>query len=150
LAGGQSILEELKAARDQSQFDWKKTLNARELSEMVTRAPSQAFGLGKRAGHLVKGAPADFTVLSRKKHADGWTSLVEARVNDLELVVASGRPLLAKERFMPLVKNSGAPGQKVSIHGEPYWLAGKPLDLRKRVEAALGAPPAWRFFPVGV
>lgn len=150
LAGGQSILEELKSARDQSQFDWKKTLSARELSEMVTHAPSRAFGLGKRAGHLVKGAPADFTVLSRRKHADGWTSLVEAHVNDLELVVASGRPLLAKERFMPLVKNSGVPGQPVSIHGERYWLAGKPLDLRKRVEAALGAPPAWRFFPVGV
>jgi len=150
LAGGQALLEELKSARDLARFDWKKGLDARELVGMVTTAPAKAFGLAKIAGRLAKGAPADITVVARKKNADGWTSLVEAHVNDLHLVVAQGKPLLAKERYSALVKNSGVPGQKVSIHGEKYWLAGKPLDLKKRVEAALGAPPAWRFFPVGV
>lgn len=149
VAGGQLLLEELRFARDTLHRDHKTRLTDGQLAHMVTGAPAAIFGTLPKGGFLSPGSPADFTVLRKRRHPNAHCALLAARCHDLELVVCGGKPLLARDVFREMVKESGEVGQKVDLFGEAVWLAGKPLELKKRVEEALGEACAWRFFPIG-
>lgn len=91
-SGTRNLLGELKVARQHSDSaGWNLTDN--DLVQMVTSAPGDALARAWQTpiGRLIPGALADVVVISRRKD-DPWTNLVNAREQDVQLVVVGSQP----------------------------------------------------------
>jgi cytosine/adenosine deaminase-related metal-dependent hydrolase len=99
-SGTKNLLGEIKVARLWSDHEgWG--LEDRTLVEMITANPGDAL---RRAwevpvGRLQRGALGDVTVLARRSR-DAFRNVVEARDDDVALVVVGGQPLFGTRALM--------------------------------------------------
>jgi len=99
-SGTKNLLGELKVARLWSDHAGLG-LSSFELAEMVTSSPGDTLERcwGVQTGRLVAGALADLAVIAPRA-ADPWDNLVEAREEDVQLVIVDGKARYGTKTLM--------------------------------------------------
>ena len=85
----QSLLAELKVAREHSCDSWGGLLDAKTLVQMVTSRPAEALALDAVVGRLAPGLLADVLVIADRGQ-EAYRTLVEAKPEDVRLVMVAG------------------------------------------------------------
>jgi hypothetical protein len=106
-SGSLNMLEELSCADHINQRYYNKQIPDAELVAMVTSTAALAAGVSDRLGRIVAGTIADLIVVNGDRNAP-FRSLVEARVEDMELVFVGGRPRFGEEEAMGAILSDGA------------------------------------------
>ena len=94
-----------------------------------------------------EGKLADVLVV-RQQHEDPWESLVAARVQDIELLVQDGSPILGDAAHEELFTGRGVQYSKVSVRGRRMIVKGDPEGLMERVRKAVGFRKVLDFIPL--
>lgn len=148
-SGSKNVLGELKMARVWSDRRGG-VFSSRELVSMVTRNPARILKWQERLGSIRPAARADFLVLEGVT-GDVYDDLIEAREDDVTLVVINGVPRFGRPSLM---ESLDAPvTESVTVGGEARDLSldqatGDPLvgaltlaEARDRLTDALGQLP---------
>lgn len=90
-SGTDNLLDEVKFARDLVELRWPGLLSAEDYVAMLTRIPAAQLGLAGEIGTLQVGLHADVLVVDGDAMFP-FTSVMNARPNDIRLVVLDGVP----------------------------------------------------------
>lgn len=145
--GSVNLLEEMRFARQTWRRMYGEELPARALAAMVTTAPAKAFRIQKETGSLAEGKLADILVI-RDSRADPYESLVNARTEDIELLVMEGTPILGAATHEELFAGRGVQFTKVRVRGREMLVSGDPAALLEGVRAAVGFRKVLDFLPL--
>ena len=146
MSGGINLLEEIR-------FDKKlyKELSGEELSDlqifkMITENPVKAFKLWDN-GKVKKDYRADLVVF-RDTHGKNPSSVVNARLKDIKLVVVDGNPAYADAEFDFLFNKLKINYEKITVEGESKIVIGNLIGLLQRISRAVGFKKTYPFLPV--
>jgi hypothetical protein len=89
VSGSESVLAELKVAKNFSQNHFSEILSDAALFNMVTTTPAKMLGLQGKVGELAVGAYADFIAIEGID-ADPYALLTSAKHSDISWVVVDG------------------------------------------------------------
>ncbi len=100
ITGSDTMLDELKAARAYNNSQVPRIWSDdRELVVMVTVNPAEIAGVSDKIGRIRSGYFADLLVI-RGRPDDPYRALVDARPQDVELVMIGGQPYYGKASLM--------------------------------------------------
>lgn len=136
--GSVNLLAEMKYARSLYRELYGEDLPAKTLFEMVTLNGAKSFKLAQETGTIQSGHLADIAVF-RARNDDPYESLALAEMEDLELLIQAGRPLLGEEeRFGELFAREIEGYGRVEIGGRRFFVQGDPAGLYREVRKAVG------------
>lgn len=90
-SGADSLLHEVRFARDLVEDRWPGLLSAEDYVAMITRIPAQQLGVADQIGTLQVGLHADLLVLDVDAMLP-FTAVMNAQPDDIRLVVLAGEP----------------------------------------------------------
>jgi len=118
-SGSANLLQELKVAdivlRDGALLGSSRSLVPRlrsssaldrELVEMVTRNPARALGWQAKVGSIARGRVADLMVVTPRRRAPVYRSLIDANDRDVRLTIVGGDPVAGDRRVMRRLKGT--------------------------------------------
>ncbi len=146
MSGGINLLHEMKFDRDLYKQLTGKSLSDEKIVRMVTSNPAKAFRM-HRNGLVKKGNIADLTIL-RDRGGNPWQSVVEAELEDVQLVIIDGLPVYGLARYADLFDELGVGYQHIVLKGTDRIIIGDLLGLLKRVSRAVGFKKEFPFIPV--
>ncbi len=120
-SGANSVLDEMRIARDWSDAEWSGLLTPQTLTEMVTVNAAEALGMSDIRGAIVPGLRADLVVIPGDPGAP-YAALLAAEASNVKLTVVGSRPgygdpaLMNEFDYLTLVED-------VTIAGQPKRLA---------------------------
>ncbi|AGY60177.1 amidohydrolase family protein [Gloeobacter kilaueensis] len=137
-SGSLNLLEELRAA--------SALVEAAPLVGMVTADAARILGV-PQLGRIAPAAPGDCILIDNPQARTAEEALLNARPEQLRLVLVGGVPRLVREPFMALRGRL----QAIAVDGEPTWLAGPIGLLLRRLRSRLGDGPYFgrRLAPLG-
>lgn len=91
-SGSMNLLRELQCADSLNQKYFGKALSDRDLVDLATKNGAAAGGFENEIGKLAVGFMADVTVFDARVNK-GFRAIVDAGVEDVQLVLRSGKPL---------------------------------------------------------
>lgn len=147
MSGGLNMFEELQFAQALYKERYHEELDAKTLVQMVTTHPSKAFRL-PLLGKLEPGCMADILVISGGDVNNPYQSLVNAWFQNVKLLMKDGQPLYGVGEYLDQFKRYGGHYQMVNINGSQRILAGKPVDLMKRIWKDVQFKKSLPFFPI--
>ncbi len=147
MSGGMNIIEELRFDKKLYHKMYNETIPDQKLVKMVTSNPAKAFRLN-RNGKVEKGYLADLTVFTRK--GDPFSSVVNAEIKDVRLMVIDGNPVYGDAAFEDLFNDLGVEFQHVRVQGSEKIIIGDLLGLLRRINRAVGFKKKFPFMPVDV
>jgi 5-methylthioadenosine/S-adenosylhomocysteine deaminase len=142
-----NLLEEMRFARETWRRMYGEDLAARTIVGMVTTNPAKAFRMQKDTGSLAEGKLADILVV-RDSRGDPCESLVNARPQDIELLVMEGSPILGSAAHEELFASRGVQYTRVRVRGKDMLVSGDPGALMEKVRAAVGFRKVLDFMPL--
>jgi len=145
--GSVNLLEEMRLARKAYRRMYGEELPARRIMEMVTAAPARAFRIGERTGSIAEGKLADLLVL-RPRRSDPYEALVEARIEDIELLLLEGTPILGAAQYEELFALRECPYTKVRVRGRELCVKGDPGELLAAVRRLVGFRKVLDYLPL--
>ncbi|CAN0566626.1 unnamed protein product, partial [Laminaria digitata] len=101
-SGADNVLDEVRFARDLVELRWPGMLTAEDYVAMVTRIPAQQLGIDGAVGTLQVGLYADILVVDGDAMLP-YTSVMNARPNDIRLVVLEGVPSYGDPEILGVV-----------------------------------------------
>jgi hypothetical protein len=105
---------------------------------MITLNAARAFWLEDRIGTLDEGKLADLLVL-RAGADDPYENLVNASMEDIELLTLEGTPILGELRFLDLLEGTIPGGYtRIRVGGRPMFVKGDPAALYREVRRKVG------------
>jgi len=146
MSGGLNLLFEMKFDKDYYTKTYGAELSDERIVKMVTSNPAHAFKL-KKNGHIKPGYLADFALFA-KKSANPYSTIVQAEIRDVELVVVNGRPAFGSARFRGLFDSQKVACQEVTIDGARKLVVGDLTGLLRRINRAVGFKKKLPFLPV--
>lgn len=146
MTGGLNLLDEIRGGRQAFGDKLGTEPSARWLVELMTTHAAYALMLQDRRGRIAPGYEADLLALHRT-HPDPYTSLVEADVDDIALVVCAGVPVYGDSVYYDLFEQFSPGFTHVSVAGRAKLLAGDVLALLERIAATVGHTPELPFLP---
>jgi len=145
--GSVNLLEELRYARSLYRELYGEDLPAKTLFDMVTINAARAFRISKETGSIESGKIADLAVF-RARHDDPYENLVQARMEDLELLVHRGRPVFGLEhKYAELFADENRVFTRVAIGGRDYLVLGNPAGIYRAVRKAIGFEKKLDYLP---
>lgn len=160
ITGSDNMLGELKVAKDfnisQPERIWKEDKN---LVFMVTVNPAQSAALDDKIGRIKEGHFADLLVIKGNPD-EPYRSLVEAKVQDVELVFVGGQPYYGSQEFMNKLGQSedsepmAVCKSKKLLHLRHHNIAENPLNVTlkelvsKLTKAISGLEPSFELEPL--
>ncbi|MDR1971606.1 MAG: amidohydrolase family protein [Treponema sp.] len=141
--GSVNLLEELRYARNLYRRLYGEELPARTLFKMVTLNAARALRIAGRTGVLDPGKLADLMLIKARRD-DPFENLLEARPQDIELVVVAGRAIYGEERFLALAEASCG---RVVVGSRTMFVAGDPGALYREVRRKLGFNKVLEYLP---
>jgi len=145
--GSVNLLEEMRFARQTYAQMYGEQLPARAMTEMVTRNPARAFWMQDRIGSIEEGKLADLLLL-RRRASDPYESLLQTRIEDIELILREGSPLYGDQRWEELFRLRGVDYTRTSVRGRAVCVRGDPAGLLAKVRAAVGFKKVLDYLPV--
>lgn len=146
-SGAINMLEEIKYDRGLYRNLYGEDLDAKTIFLMVTQNSAKAFWMDKKTGALDDGKLADILVMTAH-NTNPYENLVEASMNDIELLTMAGRPIYGGERFLPLLGGSLPSGYTaIKVGGKRMFVLGDPSALYKRIRTKLNFKKKLDFLP---
>ena len=149
MSGGLNILEEMKFAKLLYRKIHKKEISSKIIFQMVTINPAEAFNLDKELGSIEENKLADLIVIKTRSNSDPYDTITEARMEDIELCIKEGIPLAGKLEYKSIFELYAGHYQDVKLKSRhPYFLIGKPIELKQTIDKKVGFNKKLDFFPV--
>jgi 5-methylthioadenosine/S-adenosylhomocysteine deaminase len=145
--GSVNLLEEMRLARATYRRLYGEDLPARRIAEMVTANPARAFRLQESTGSIAAGKLADLLVL-RPRVADPYEALLAAQIEDIELLLLEGTPILGAEEHEELFALRECPFTRVRVRGRRFCVKGDPAGLLAGVRRAVGFKKVLDYLPL--
>jgi cytosine/adenosine deaminase-related metal-dependent hydrolase len=145
--GSVNLLEEMRFARDTYRRLYGEELEPRRIAAMVTANPARAFRLQERTGDIAAGRLADLLVL-RPRRSDPYEALLEAQIEDIELLLLEGTPVLGAAEQEELFVLRECPYTRVRVRGRTLCVKGDPGALLDGVRRAVGFKKVLDYLPL--
>lgn len=146
MSGGENILYEMKFGKALYQELYGKELTDENIIRMVTVNPHKAFRL-KDTGIIRENWTADLAVF-KDKGGSPASSVVNAELRDVQLVVIDGRPVYGDEKYKTLFDELKIEYQNIAMQGVKKVIAGDLTGLLNRINKAVGFKKEFPFMPV--
>ncbi len=146
MSGGLNILEEARFDRKLFKKLTGKELPDSKILQMITENPAHALKLDG-AGALKEGNVADLA-LFRDKGGSPESSVVDAGLRDVMLVVIDGNPVYGDASYAGLFDALGIKYQNIVLDDAEKIVAGDIIGLLKRISRAVGFKKTFPFLPV--
>lgn len=145
LTGSLNLLDELRVARRSYAEQFGELPPPRWLVELVTTRAAYALMLDRR-GRIAPGYEADLLLLPELAN-DPYSSLIEAHVEDIALLICRGVPVYGDEDYADLFERFSSNFSRVTVRGRPKLIAGDLHALIERISQAVGRTPELPFLP---
>ncbi len=145
--GSINILEEMRYARSLYRKMYGEDLPARKIFEMVTINPAKAFRMSDRIGSLQEGKFADILLL-RPRFEDPYEALVNADMEDIELLLMEGDPIYGSAKYEVLFTERNVDYTEISVRGRRMLVKGDPTGLIQEIREAVGFKKKLDFIPI--
>ncbi len=145
--GSVNLLEEVRYARNTYREMYEEDLNAETLFRMVTSNPARAFRMDRDIGSLEVGKFADILFL-RPRMENPYEALVNAEMEDIELLILEGNPIYGSIRYEELFNLRKTEYSRIRVAGREMLVRGKPQKLLDRVREAVGFKKTLEFLPL--
>ncbi|MFH1727011.1 MAG: glycosyltransferase family 39 protein [Pseudomonadota bacterium] len=106
LTGSLSLLDELKIVKKYNEEKLNNHFSNRDLFEMLTLIPSVILGLNDKIGKISRGYYADLLVIDDQAQGDPFDNFVNAKSENLSLVLVDGKALVGKEDIMKTISSA--------------------------------------------
>lgn len=146
MSGGLNLLHEMKYDREFYKNTYGEELDDKTIVQMVTSNPAKAFRLYDN-GEIAEGKLADLVVFE-KKHPDAYTSIVDAEMGDIKLVVIEGMPVYADAEYSDLFEKLDVNFQEIEVDGRHKIVIGDLIGVLERINKAVGFEKKFPFMPV--
>jgi cytosine/adenosine deaminase-related metal-dependent hydrolase len=145
--GSANLLAEIKYDRELYRKLYGEDIPAKAIFEMITANAARAFWMGDRIGTLEEGMLGDILVLKGEAD-DAYENLVSASMQDIELLVLAGKPILGELRFLDLFGGSLPPGySQIKIGRRPMFVIGDPAGLYQECRQKIGFKKVLDYLP---
>jgi cytosine/adenosine deaminase-related metal-dependent hydrolase len=145
--GSANLMEEIKYDRELYRKIYGEDLPARTIFEMVTANAAKAFWMDDRIGTLEEGKLGDILVLKGKAD-DAYENFVSSSMEDIELLVLAGKPILGELRFLDLLGGSLPSGySQIKIGRRPMFVIGDPAGLYSECRSKIGFKKVLDYLP---
>ncbi|MCX7786953.1 MAG: amidohydrolase family protein [Spirochaetes bacterium] len=145
--GSINLLEELRYARSLYRTMYGEDLPARTLFEMVTQNPAKALRREDSIGTLEIGKWADILVVKQIEE-DPFETLLKMNLEDIELLVLAGIPILGSDRCIALFQKKEKDYTSIALKGCKRTVIGDPMALLQRVREKVGYPKVLDYMPL--
>lgn len=136
--GSANLLAEIKYDRELYRKLYGEDLPAEKLFEMTTINAAKAFRMQDQIGSLDEGKLGDIIVL-KAKNGDPYENLVNAGMEDIELLVLAGMPLYGELRFLDIFDGKLPHGYtQIKVGNKAMFVKGDPAGLYSEVREKLG------------
>ena len=147
MSGSTNLLNEMRFAADYYQKEYGESLSDRKLFEMVTVNSARAFKMEGR-GMIAEKCAADLLILANKDAGDPYRALLEARPEDIYLLVRDGNPLFGAEELEPIFQEMEIATDKIIVNGTRKIICGGIRNLLDSIVAVTGIRREFPFLPV--
>ena len=145
--GSANLLAELKFDRLLYRKMYGEDLSAKIMFEMITINAAKAFWMQDRIGSLENGKLADILVLKAAKD-DPYENLVEASMQDIELLILEGTPIYGELRFLEIFGGELPAGySQIKVEGRPMFVRGNPAELYIEARRKIGFKKELDYLP---
>ncbi len=145
--GSINILEEMRYARKLYRRMYGEDLAAKDIVYMVTVNAARAFRMEDRIGSLESGKLADVLVI-KANVSDPYEALVNAGMDDIELLLMEGSPIYGSYAFEELFRLRDVDYNRILVNGREMLVKGDPEGLMKRIRDAVGFNKKLDFIPI--
>ena len=160
--GSANLLAEIKYDRQLYRKLYGEDLPAEKIFEMVTANAARAFWKHDKIGKLEEGMLGDILVLGAKND-DPYENLVDAGMNDIELLVLAGKPIYGELRFLDILNgsldqsenNKKTSGQnklpdgytQIKVGNREMFVKGDPAGLYSEIRKKIGFKKKLDYLP---
>jgi cytosine/adenosine deaminase-related metal-dependent hydrolase len=145
--GSANLLAEIKYDRELYRRLYGEDLSAEKIFEMITINAAKAFWMQDRTGSLEEGKSGDILVLEAL-NSDPYENLVEATMEDIELLVLAGAPIYGEMRFIDIFNGELPEGYTQIKVGKRYmFVKGDPAGLYNEVRKKIGFKKKLDYLP---
>ncbi|GMO26538.1 MAG: amidohydrolase family protein [Termitinemataceae bacterium] len=149
--GSENILAEMKYDRELYRNMYGEDLSAKKIFEMVTINSAKAFWMQDKIGTLENGKLADVLVV-KGRNSNPYENLVNASMDDIELLTVGGTPVYGEERFLNLLGGKLQPNYTMIKVGtknkfRDMFVIGDPNALYNRIRSKVGFKKMLSFLP---
>ena len=145
--GSANLLAELKYDRNLYRSMYGEDLCAKKIFEMVTHNAAKAFWMQDRIGTLDEGKLGDILVL-KARNGDPYENLVNASMEDIELLTLAGMPIYGEMRFLDIFGGTLPQGYtQIEVCGRAMFVKGDPAGLYNEVRRKVGFKKVLDYMP---
>jgi len=145
--GSANLLAEIKYDRELYRKLYGEDLPAQKLFEMTTINAAKAFWMQDQTGSLDEGKLGDILVL-KAKDGDPYENLVNAGMEDIELLVLAGMPLYGEVRFLDIFDGKLPDGYtQIKVGKNTMFVKGDPAGLYNEVREKVGFKKSLDYLP---
>jgi len=145
--GSINLLEEMRFARQVYRKMYRQELSSRVLCDMVTSNAARGLRIDGRKGTVEEGKAADLLLL-RTGLLDPYDALVEARIEDIELLTLNGVPLYGGRQYRGFFQLDRREYSDIVINGSPKFVRGDPAGLLANIRRKVGYNKVLDFIPL--
>jgi cytosine/adenosine deaminase-related metal-dependent hydrolase len=145
--GSANLLAEMKYDRELYRKLYGEDLRPEKIFEMVTINSANAFRMQDRIGTLDEGKLGDILVI-RAKNNDAYENLLEAKMEDIELLILAGKPIYGEMRFLDIF-NGKLPADytQIKVGKKTMFVKGDPVGLYSEVRKKIGFKKELDYLP---
>jgi cytosine/adenosine deaminase-related metal-dependent hydrolase len=145
--GSANLLAEIKYDRELYRSMYGEDLRAQKIFEMITHNAAKAFWMQDRIGTLDEGKLGDILVL-KARNDDPYENLVNACMEDIELLTLAGMPIYGEMRFLDILGGVLPPDYtQIEVCGRSMFVKGDPAGLYNEVRRKVGFKKMLDYMP---
>ena len=145
--GSANLLEEMRYDRALYRTMYGEDLGAETIFRMVTANAAKAFWMQNRIGTLEEGKLADILVIKASRE-DPYENLLDARMEDIELLILEGKPIYGELRFLDIYGGKIPPGfSQITVNGRRMFVKGDPAGFYRTMRRKIGFKKVLDFLP---
>ncbi|RKX96695.1 MAG: hydrolase [Spirochaetes bacterium] len=146
-SGEINILEEIRFAKKVYYEMYGEELDDKEVVRMITVNPAKALRIQKDLGSIEKGKKADLLLIS-KTYDNPYSSLVNAKLSDIALVIMEGKPIYGDENFAQLFNALEVDHERITVDSKNKLIVGSPTKLMNDIWKNIGYKKKLPFLPI--
>ena len=146
-SGEINILEEIRFAKKVYYEMYGEELDDKEVVRMITVNPAKALRIQKDLGSIEKGKKADLLLIS-KTDDNPYSSLVNAKLSDIALVIMEGKPIYGDENFAQLFNALEVDHERITVDSKNKLIVGSPTKLMNDIWKNIGYKKKLPFLPI--
>ena len=145
--GSINLLEEIRFAKKMYRKMYKEEIGSKALFDMVTANAAKALRMDDRIGTVERGKLADL-LLMRTGLLDPFDALVEARIEDIELLTREGIPLFGSAHYRDFFQLDRNEYSDIVVNSSKKFVKGDPARLLEEIRRKVGYKKELHFMPI--